>query len=124
MLIRIGMLGFLVLLIAACATEAGYAKVLDSWMGANEETLIESWGPPASVYESGGAKYITYVASSSGYVPGVAPSYQTTVYGSTAYTTPYGGTKGFFYNRNCATTFKIVNGVISHWQWKGNNCRQ
>ena len=111
------------LFIAGCATTANYEKILNSWTGSNESSLVSSWGPPTRVYESDDVRYLTYSKSNSGYVPGVAPSYQTTYVGNTAYTTPVGGYSGFAYNNNCTTTFTITNKVITSWRYEGNACR-
>lgn len=111
------------LLLSGCATTANYEKILSSWVGSSESSLISSWGPPSSVYESDGIKYLTYRKSSSGYIPGAAPSYQTTFVGNTAYTTPVGGYSGFAYNNNCSTTFTVNNKTITNWRYEGNACR-
>jgi hypothetical protein len=113
----------LTLILLGCATTANYEKLLSSWVGSPESALISSWGPPSSVYESDGTKYLTYSKSNSGYIPGVAPSYQTTYVGNTAYTTPVGGYAGFAYSNNCSTTFTISNKTITNWRYEGNACR-
>ena len=110
-------------LLFGCATTANYEKVLNSWVGSQESALVSSWGPPSSVYQSDRVKYLTYSKSNSGYVPGVAPSYQTTYVGNTAYTSPVGGSPGFAYNSNCSTTFTVTSGVITNWRYEGNACR-
>lgn len=113
----------LLCLLIGCATTANYEKILNSWMGMSENSLVSSWGPPNNFYESGGTRYLTYAKSRSGYVPGVAPSYQTSFVGNTAYTTQVGGYPGFIYSANCSTTFTINNGVITSWRYEGNACR-
>ncbi len=30
-------------LLSGCATEAGYQKIVDSWMGASKINLIDTW---------------------------------------------------------------------------------
>lgn len=113
----------LLLPLAGCATSEKYEAILDSWIGGTEKQLIRSWGAPDSVYESGDEKYLSYHDSKSGYVPGIAPTYQTQVIGNTAYTTKSGGTQGYFYNNHCQTTFTISGGVIKHWRYEGNSCK-
>ena len=110
------------LTISGCATAENYEKILASWVGSSEGALINSWGPPDSAYESSGAKYLTYRKSSSGYIPGTQPTYQTQIIGGTAYTTSYGGSPGYSYNRNCKTTFTVSDGTISSWRYEGNAC--
>ena len=111
------------LLLGACATAEKYEAVLKTWVGSNESSLISAWGPPDSVYENAGEKYLTYSKSSTGYVPGTAPSYSTRIIGNTAYTTTYGGSPGYAYNQNCKTTFTLLGGIIKSWRYEGNACR-
>jgi len=106
-----------------CATTANFEKMLNGWVGATEDSLISRWGPPSRVYSTGSSKYLTFDRAASGYVPGTAPTYQTTIIGNTAYTSSYGGTSGYAYTKNCSTTFIITNGVVSSWRWEGNACR-
>ena len=113
----------LTLLLSACVTTANYKKILDSWVGSPESALISSWGPPNSVYESDDTKYLTYSRSDYGYIPGVAPRYQTTYIGNTAYTNSVGGYSGYVYNNNCSTTFTVTNKTITTWRFQGNDCR-
>lgn len=110
-------------IVAGCATEGKYGQMLDTWMGMPESQLLSKWGAPSSAYESGGVKYLTYSDSASGYMPGTAPSYQSTVVGNTVYTNRVGGTPGFAFNRWCDTTFTVKSGVIVNWSWKGNACK-
>lgn len=117
-------LSSLVLCLAVgCATVENYQKILDSWMYSTEENLVAAWGIPDSVYESGHRKYLSYVSSRSGYVPGTAPTYQTTFIGNTAYTSSSGGTPGFAFTRRCKTTFTVIKSVITHYTFEGNNCK-
>lgn len=113
---------FITFFLSGCATEAGYQKVLNSWMGSTDVSLIQSWGPPQQSYELSGHTFLVYSRSSSSYVPGVAPTYQTTFIGNTAYTNTYGGSQGFNVSYSCTTTFEIVSGKIVNWRYQGNNC--
>ncbi len=110
-------------LLTACATTAGYEKVLNSWVGAQELDLVRSWGPPAQAYEAGGRKFIVYTSRRNVYMPGVAPTYQTTVVGNTAYTNPVGGSPAMNIGMSCATTFELDNSRIVSWSYKGNDCK-
>jgi len=111
------------LTLVGCATTAGYEKILNSWIGADELKLVRSWGPPQQTYESQGRKFLTYASSRNVYVPGMAPSYTTTVIGNTAYTDPVGGTPGYNVSKRCMTTFELESGKIISWRWKGNDCK-
>jgi hypothetical protein len=110
------------LCLAACATTENYEKVLSSWVGSGEDSLIASWGPPDSSYQSGETKYLTYARSNTSYVPGVAPTYQTTCSFGICRTTPIGGSPGYAVNSNCKTTFTVVGSKITNWRWQGNDC--
>ena len=114
--------------LAGCTTTENYEKALNSWMGASESSLISQWGPPDSVYEHDGTKYLTYVYSDSSVIPGSPPTYQTQIIGNRAYTTSYGGSSDTIINSHCKTIFTITNSqsrnaVISNWRYEGNACR-
>ena len=111
------------ILLSACATTAGYEKILNSWVGADEVSLVRQWGPPMRSYEAGGIRFLTYAEVRNVYIPGTQPTYSTQIIGNTAYTTAYGGSPGYNIRRACQTTFEVVNGRVSRWQWKGNDCR-
>lgn len=109
-------------LLSACATEAKYQRVLDSWTGSDELDLIRSWGAPQQAYEAKGHKFLVYSNDQDVVIPGMAPTYQTNIYGNTAYTTSTGGTPAMNVNMNCTTTFEVVDGKIANWSYRGNNC--
>lgn len=108
--------------VTGCATTDGYAAVLQTYMGASERELIANVGPPQSVYEAGGTKYLTYSSAWQGQYGGTAPSYRTTLIGNTAYSTPVGGTGPVTVTWACDTTFVIENQVVVNYSFKGNNC--
>ena len=114
---------FLIAVLAACATTEKYEAILESWVGKSENALVEAWGPPDSVYEAAGTRYLTYAKSGTRYVPGTPPTYRTTIVGNTRHTRAYGGTPGHVYNQNCKTSFAISDNVIKKWRWEGNACR-
>lgn len=110
-------------ILSACATTANYEKILQSWVGSEEIDLIRKWGPPQQSYETGGSKFLVYSSRQNVYMPGTAPSYQTTVIGNTAYTNPIGGTPAYNIGMACVTTFELANNKIVSWQWRGNACK-
>lgn len=112
----------LVFALAGCATEAGYQRVLNSWMGSSDVSLIQAWGPPQQSYETSGHTFLVYTTNGNAYFPGTQPTYQTTFVGNTAYTNSYGGSPGFNVSYSCSTTFEVVQGQIVNWRYKGNNC--
>jgi hypothetical protein len=112
-----------VTVLASCATTAGYEKVLNSWRGAQEIDLVRSWGPPIQSYEAGGRKFIVYSSRRDVYLPGTAPSYQTTVIGNTAYTNAVGGSPAMNIVKSCTTTFELDGSRVVSWSYKGNACK-
>lgn len=108
--------------LSACATTAGYEKVLNSWVGSQELDLVRSWGPPAQAYEAGGSKFLLYSSQRNVYIPGVAPTLRTSVIGTTAYTTAVGGSPASNISKACVTTFELVNSRVASWSYKGNDC--
>jgi hypothetical protein len=107
-----------------CATQEGYEKILSSYSGASEATLLAQWGPPDSVYSSDArTKYLTYATSRSGYIPGIPPIYQTSCSSGFCTSIPIGGSPGYAYTDNCKTSFKIVSGTVAAWRYEGNACR-
>lgn len=115
-------LALLPLLLSGCATEAKYEGVLQSWIGSSELELIQKWGPPQQAYDAGGHRFLTYSSGGNMYLPGTAPTYQTTMVGNTAYTNSYGGTAAMNVQLSCVTTFEVIDDKISSWRWQGNNC--
>ena len=99
------------ILFSGCATTKGYEKVIDSWTGSHIDSLVQSWGPPSSVYtmESGDKMY-TWMKSNSGTVIPLSGPLGTT----------YHSVQHF-----CKTTFYASKaGTIYNWRWEGNSCRQ
>jgi hypothetical protein len=109
--------------LAGCATTANYEKILASWVGSTELDLVRKWGTPQRMYETGDTKFLTYASSRNIYLPGTAPTYQTTYIGNTAYTNRIGGTPGQNIGMSCITTFEVRNERIVSWRWEGNDCK-
>jgi len=94
------------LFLAGCSTTRGYERVLNSWMGSNVNSLIQSWGPPSGVYNlpNGDAMYTWFDS-----------------YGAMAMPI---GNMAYAVNRSCKTTFTAdSNGRIISWRYEGNACR-
>ncbi|MEX0760021.1 MAG: hypothetical protein WD100_10615 [Tistlia sp.] len=111
-------------LLAACATEAKYQTMLESWVGVEERQLVQAWGPPDSVYEGEDARYLTWNVQYQNYLPGSPPHYRSRVVGNRVYTVPYGGMPGHLVTSRCKTTFALVEGRVTGWRAEGNACRQ
>lgn len=117
-----------------CATTAKYEAKLNTWVGANEDSLIAAWGVPDKEYHtSDGKKAIAYVhrnvVQTGGYTYTVPQTtYQTGTIGNEAYS----GTSTQYvteitplqrYKLFCKTSFIIDKlGKIQSWHHEGNNC--
>lgn len=44
----------------SCATEAGYQRALNSYVGVSENELVDNLGIPDGFYQSGERKYLIY----------------------------------------------------------------
>jgi hypothetical protein len=132
------------LLLAGCATTAGYEKVLNTWVGQSADRLISSWGAPAnSTQLSNGGRVLEYSNQRNVQVGGYTTTvpqttYQTgttNVYGSnggSAYGN-YNGTSTTYVQRTtpvqnitmqCVTRFTVnAQGTITNWAWQGNDCK-
>jgi len=60
---------FIALIVSSCATVEGYKKTLQTWIGSSEGALIQSWGPPSSVYVSGGVNILLITSPGVGMSP-------------------------------------------------------
>jgi hypothetical protein len=94
-----------------CATTGGYEKILQTWVGSSEDSLISKWGAPSGVFNMSNGKVLTYMSAS-----------------TTQYSTTYNqftntlNTTGYQYW--CKTSFTVnMAGIISNWRWEGNSCR-
>jgi len=99
-----------------CATHGKYTQLLDTWVGATENELVNSWGPPLGSYvKDDGSKVLTYQESGSYPLPGVSvldpiSGFPNTTAGPTVIT-------------SCRTRFYISSsGIIDTWDWEGNSC--
>ena len=109
--------------LTACATTAGFEKILNSWVGAEEIDLVRRWGPPVQSYEVGGRKFIVYTSQRNVHLPGMDPTYETTVVGDTAYTNVIGGSPPMNIDMSCTTTFELEGSRIVSWSYRGNDCK-
>ena len=102
---------FIVFILSACATTAKYEELLNTWLGQNINTLIDSWGYPENSFEGpNGNKVYVYSDSESYTSP-------TQTYGTTT-------TGGYIYSLSCQTFFEVnSSNVIVKWRKKGNNCK-
>lgn len=122
---RAVLVGLTALIVASCATQAGYEKILRSWVGHSEAALVSSWGAPHRTYDSGsGTRILTYHDESSGSVriPTVQ-SHQGMIGNTPYYGTATGGYTQVPIHHQCITSFTLVNGTVTKWSYQGNACR-
>ncbi|WP_392561070.1 hypothetical protein RHO12_07675 [Orbus sturtevantii] len=111
-----------ILILAGCATTAKYEKILDSWVGASEQQLIESWGIPDGTYEAGNLKFLSYRYSDQRILYGSPPVYVSNVRKGRIYTDVVGGTPDMIVSNWCKTTFTIEKEKVIKWTFNGNSC--
>ena len=66
-------------------------STLQSVIGKSDLELVKMLGSPDKTYYTNGHKFLSYTNNYSVNTPSVSPNYRTNIYGSTAYTTSYGG---------------------------------
>lgn len=101
-------------------TEEGYVARLNSYIGKNEEYVIDTGGVPTSHYELKNKKYLVYDRTVSFMLPGSSPRYFTSPQG---YSTPIGGSSPMMINMSCKTTLILEKGIVVDWQYQGNACK-
>ena len=94
----------LVIFISGCATEKGYDKTVNSWLGAHVDQLISIWGVPDKSYTlSDGGKVIEYLEQKQKQM--------------------YSLFMGYTYTYTCDTRFTINSkGYVTQYSFSGNNC--
>lgn len=95
---------------------------MDGRVGLREKYLIAQFGVPDATYDAGDARFVSYSSTRLVTIPGVAPTYRTSVYGNTAYTTAQGGIAPSVISMTCQVTFRIEHGIVAGWTAKGNDC--
>ena len=131
------------LLLAGCATTAGYEKLLSSWVGDNVDHLKSVWGQPDNTTTlSDGGSLLEYNRQRNvqlgGYTTTVPVTTTTSgtanIYGNrSSATADYSGTSTTYVpqttpvqniNMQCVTRFTANSqGTITRWAWQGNDCR-
>jgi hypothetical protein len=126
--------------VTGCATEEGYKQILNSWVGADVDQLVMSWGPPdrgyklnsgGSVLEYGSQRTVT-TGGYTTYKP--VTTYQSgSVYGNYGGSALYSGSSTTYvpqtspvytYDYTCVTRFNVgENNKIVSWSYEGNDCR-
>ncbi|MBN4863279.1 MULTISPECIES: lipoprotein [Providencia] len=118
---------FIVAVLSGCQTEAKFQRNMDSWMGKNIDSLIDSWGYPSNEMTAPNGNRV-YVYSNSGtFVTPTDTTYNTigNVYGNRYSSTTYATTTGGYPITFSCAVFVEFNrsGTIDGIRWKGNNCK-
>ena len=108
--------------LGACASNEKYTKMIQQWVGADEDALIASWGAPSSHYQTDQAKYLTYDNRHQNYIPPTPSSVQIIRQGDAVFARPIPGSPGYSYTSECRTTFTIQNKRIVNATSTGNAC--
>ncbi len=113
------------LALGACATAdtspgAHVGNYVGNHVGTSESALIARLGPPASVEEVGGTRYLGYRRVRSSYLPAATPFYQPICPPSVC--APIGGTHGYMLKEACTTIFAVSDGKVAGWHREGAGC--
>jgi hypothetical protein len=110
------------LLLAACQTGPSLQTRMISFMGASENTLIQSLGVPDRQITVGGINYLAYVRSRTQVLSTGGPFWG----GPWGGWGPYGGWSGPVSSSvvvwSCETTFAVQDGRVVNVSFKGNDC--
>ena len=111
-------------LLSGCATTERYEEILDTYIGATEDELVEHWGVPDQVYETEKSRFIVYKRSRLSSSGGVAPTFYSHInpYTGAVYTQSVGGIAPQIHQYRCKTTFTLKDDRVSSWSWQGNDC--
>jgi type II secretory pathway pseudopilin PulG len=110
------------LVLLGCVSAEKYTKMVNGWIGADEDSLIATWGAPTSSYQTDQAKYLTYDNKQQNYIPPTPSSVQVIRQGDAVFTRPIPGSPGYSYTTECRTTFTVQNKRIVNVNATGNSC--
>ncbi len=120
---KISTLIVLLVFLAGCATTGKYEEILNSWVGADVNQLVNSWGYPDGSFEAPNGNKVYVYGSSGSYRMPTQTNTTYNVIGNTVYgnsVTTGGQTLNFW----CKTYFEVneSNRIVT-WRWEGNNCK-
>jgi hypothetical protein len=110
------------LVLLGCVSAEKYTKMVNGWIGADEDSLIATWGAPTSSYQTDQAKYLTYDNKQQNFIPPTPSSVQVIRQGDAVFTRPIPGSPGYSYTTECRTTFTVQNKRIVNVNATGNSC--
>ena len=106
----------LVLLLTGCATVGKFEARMDAKKGLTKEQLIDEMGIPVKEYKSDSFEILEYYQSDRITLPRNSIS---TVSGNSIYTNTSGGSRVV----DCKLEFKLINGIVTNYRYKGDMCR-
>jgi hypothetical protein len=114
-----------VIALGACAyPNPQHVAELNALVGKPEQTLIQTYGVPNRTYDTAGHRYLAYSRSRIVTIPG-DPGFGPWgggYYGGWGGWGGYGGFPPEIIQRDCETTFDLLNGIVQSWKLRGNAC--
>ncbi|MBI5743067.1 MAG: hypothetical protein HY952_00810 [Elusimicrobia bacterium] len=108
-------------LLCGCATTANYKKVTGSWVGADAQTLVDSWGYPARTIQAPNGNTVYEYSFEESYQTSRYTTYSYNPKTGNGYATTYGGDTLRFY---CRTYFEVdEKKKVVKARFKGNSCK-
>ena len=123
----------ILLAVAGCEPGVSRATYLNQFIGRTEPELISAVGVPVRSIESGGVKFLAYsdrrieiipgTPGFPGYGPAFGPYGRGYGYGyGSGYGYGFGGLPPQAIERDCETTFELVNNRVRSFTLRGNAC--
>ncbi|TCB62232.1 hypothetical protein [Acinetobacter terrae] len=104
-----------VIALSACATVGKFEKRMEAKKGLTKEQLIDDMGIPDKEYKSDSFEVVEYNQHDTVRLPNSSSSY---VIGNQIQTTTTNNT----FDISCKLEFKLVNGVVKNYRYKGRLC--
>ncbi|MDM1330032.1 hypothetical protein [Acinetobacter indicus] len=114
-IIRLSTISLFGLVLGACATTAKFESRMDAKKGLNKEQLIDVMGIPDREYKTGSFEIVEYNQSRT---VSETKSDSTVVNGYVINTN-----SSVPYTMSCRLEFKLVDGVVESYRYKGDMCR-
>jgi hypothetical protein len=118
-----------VLALGACAyPNPQHVAELNALVGKSETDLVRTLGVPSRTYDTGGHRFLAYSKSKLETIPGTpgfGPWWGGGYWGGGYWGGGWGGWGGFppeIVQRDCETTFDLLNGTVQSWKLRGNDC--
>ena len=102
--------------LSACATTGKFEKRMDAKKGLTKDQLIDDMGIPDKEYKSDSFLILEYSQHDTVSLPNSSTSI---VSGNQIQTTSTNNN----FNVSCKLEFKLVNGVVTNYRYKGGLCR-